>query len=202
MLIDPDTFKNFNIRGVIQVGANTGQELSTFFDVFGAKKVIAFEPLVEILERIPSRPNLIKSSFAIGSCSGVFKLNVATNEGQSSSFLEPKTHLQEHSWVGFNSTRMVEMISLDEWFQKYSCHAEDYNFLSADVQGFELEVFKGATNVLKHIDYIMCEVNCKELYAGCPMVEDLDNYLKGFTRVKTQWFGNHGWGDALYVRSA
>jgi hypothetical protein len=47
----------------------------------------------------------------------------------------------------------------------------------------------------------MTEVNRDEVYKGCPMVEELDDYLKeyGFERVETTWDGVT-WGDAFYVK--
>ena len=52
-----------------------------------------------------------------------------------------------------------------------------YNFMNIDVQGYELEVFKGAFETLKNIDYIISEVNQDEVYEGCPHVSELDKYL-------------------------
>ena len=65
----------------------------------------------------------------------------------------------------------------------------------------EIGVFKGAFETLKNIDYIISEVNCDEVYEGCPHVNELDEYLHnfGFKRIKTDWAGVI-WGDALYVK--
>ena len=51
------------------------------------------------------------------------------------------------------------------------------NFINIDVQGYELEVFKGGTKTLEKVDYIYCEVNRGEVYEGNAMVEDLDEFL-------------------------
>jgi len=76
-------------------------------------------------------------------------------------------------------------------------------FTNIDVQGYELEVFKGGTETLKGIDAIYTEINKAELYEGCALVEDLDAFLKlhGFSRVG-EWcpYEPHNWGDALYTR--
>ena len=48
------------------------------------------------------------------------------------------------------------------------------------MQGYELEVFKGATKTLESIDLILAEINKEEMYKDCARVEDLDNYLQGF----------------------
>jgi hypothetical protein len=76
-----------------------------------------------------------------------------------------------------------------------------YNFLNIDVQGYELEVFKGAFGSLKNIDYIISEVNRDEIYEGCPHIDELDNFLIQFNlqRVETNWAGDT-WGDAFYIK--
>jgi hypothetical protein len=55
--------------------------------------------------------------------------------------------------------------------------------------------------LLSNFKWIYSEVNAQELYKGCVLVNDLDLFLNGFgfKRVETQWCGNTGWGDALYI---
>jgi len=74
--------------------------------------------------------------------------------------------------------------------------------MNIDVQGFELEVLRGAKKTLKNIKWIMTEVNRDEVYENCCMVDEIDNFLLpyGLRRVETDWAGNT-WGDALYVKS-
>ena len=70
-----------------------------------------------------------------------------------------------------------------------------------DVQGYELEVLKGAKKTLESVDYVYCEVNRDEVYENNAYVEELDEFLKEYNmiRVMTSWEGQI-WGDALYVR--
>lgn len=75
----------------------------------------------------------------------------------------------------------------------------DCNLLNLDVQGYELEVLKGAENTLKHIEYIYTEVNEKELYENCVYINELDEFLTDFKRAETE-MTSHGWGDGLYIR--
>jgi hypothetical protein len=75
------------------------------------------------------------------------------------------------------------------------------DYLNIDVQGYELEVLKGIRN-LDEIKYIKTEVNRKELYKNCVLVDDLDRYLAqyNFVRVKTIWWQlTVPWGDAIYI---
>ena len=78
---------------------------------------------------------------------------------------------------------------------------DKYNFISIDVQGYELEVFKGAQNSLRHIDYIVSEINKAELYENCAKVDELVEFLVpyGFELVEENWIGGT-WGDGLFIK--
>ena len=73
--------------------------------------------------------------------------------------------------------------------------------INIDVQGYELEVFKGGEKTLNSIDYIITEVNRDVVYQQNAFVEDIDLFLGkyGFIRCETSWDGNT-WGDALYIK--
>ena len=91
------------------------------------------------------------------------------------------------------------MVRLDDVLE----NKENYNFITIDVQGYELEVFKGGQETLKNIDYIITEVNRDELYENCARVEHLDDFLLqfDFQRVETNWEGET-WGDAFYIKQS
>ena len=93
-----------------------------------------------------------------------------------------------------------EMVKLDDLKEEIA--PEDYNMINIDVQGYELEVFRGAKNTLNNIQYVMTEVNRAELYKNCCMVEELDEFLGkySFERKETTWEGQT-WGDALYIKN-
>ena len=73
--------------------------------------------------------------------------------------------------------------------------------MTLDIQGAELEALTGMGDLLTQVRWIFTEVNRREMYAGIPIVAELDEFLsrKGFRRVVTLW-NPAGWGDALYVR--
>ena len=89
------------------------------------------------------------------------------------------------------------MIKLDDFeFDKTK-----YNFINIDVQGYELEVFKGSKNVLSSIDYIMCEINRDEVYKNCAKINELKEFLSpyGFELVEETWDG-YTWGDGFFIK--
>lgn len=68
-----------------------------------------------------------------------------------------------------------------------------------DIQGAELHALKGMTSILKYFKHIYMEVNTKELYEGCGVLEEVTNFLHvhGFV-MKDINMTPHGWGDALF----
>jgi FkbM family methyltransferase len=185
------------ITGVIQAGAHWGEEVDLLLSVTDGELHL-FEPCEDSYEKLLSKSwdfdRIYTHNFALGaSCTEAY-LNVETkNNGQSNSILKPKQHLLYYPDIEFKDVERALMIMLD------NVALTNCNFLMLDVQGYEHEVLKGATETLKHIDYIYTEVNREELYENCAMVEDLDNYLTDFRRVETKW-KRKGFGDALYIR--
>jgi FkbM family methyltransferase len=53
------------------------------------------------------------------------------------------------------------------------------NFLKLDVQGYELEVLKGAQNILSDISVILTEVNFIDIHKGAPLMDELILFLRG-----------------------
>jgi len=189
-----------NISGVIHIGAHYGEEINSYLNQ-GVKDIVLFEPLLEnfnVIERNVSNldANIIGHQVALGNENRNIQMHLASNNLESSSILKPKLHLIQHGHITFNGTEEVEMKKLDDF------NYQTYNFINMDVQGYELEVLKGATETLKFVDYVYCEVNRDEVYEGNAMIEDIDNFLQQYNmkRVETSWWDDGNWGDALYIK--
>lgn len=192
---------NINIKGIIHIGGHYGQE----YDVYKMFKVpiVFFEPLsnnfYHLYHKIKNDPNAKAFQCALGNENKKILINVETaNNSQSSSILKPKKHLELYPHITFDFTEEVSMFKLDDIELEED---KNYNFLNIDVQGYELEVLKGASDFLKNVDYIMSEVNNEEMYENCAKVEELDNFLSpyNFQRIETNWVGG-AWGDAFYIK--
>lgn len=201
-----DLIKKYNIKikGVIHIGGHFGQELSSY-QKNGIKNIIFFEPVKENFNILRGRINGVAECYnlAVGNKNGKVNMYVdESNEGQSSSVLKPKKHLIQYPEIKFKSSmEAVTMVRLDSFFDNTEHKKSDFNFINIDIQGYELEAFKGATGTLTNIDYIYTEVNRDELYENCVQVDELDIFLLkyGFERVETTWDGQT-WGDALYIK--
>ena len=182
-----------DIRGVIHIGAYNGNEYDVYKNL-GIKDMLFFEPQPDVFNQLIKKVGYAEN-FALGNFSGKAKMHVASN-GQSSTLLEPKEHLKQHPNIKFYREIFVEVRKLDDVLLY---DFKRYNFINIDVEGYELEVFKGATGTLETIDYIYTEVANIELQKGRVLVDELDEFLKDFERVETEWT-DKGWGDALYIR--
>lgn len=205
---------NLNISGVIHIGAHTGEEYVEYLR-FRVPKVIFFEPIPKCYNALcnfiahlnASNPQLVceatTCNYALGNSNTTVDLNISHHRtvdcayGASSSILKPKEHLTQHPDVLFEDSIEVDMHRLDD----LNGSVQTCNFINIDVQGYELEVFKGGVNTLEHIDYVMTEVNSDEVYENCARIEEVDKFLGdfGFRRVET-CMGGGMWGDAFYIK--
>ena len=208
MIIELDRIiKDFtlDIKGVLHIGAHYGQEYLDYAEQ-GIKNMIFFEPVKDnynvLLKRLPKDDNIKTYNLALGNEVGEREMYIEKVKGQSCSLLEPGTHLELHPHIVFTDKEMVSVIKLD----LIPFDRSLYNMINIDVQGFELEVFKGAKKTLKSIDIIYTEVNFEQVYKGCCQIEELDVFLRDFSfeRVFTKDSkvrkDHNTWGDALYLR--
>ena len=192
---------NLKSNCVGHIGAWKAREVKNYKNLFGDIPVVFVEankklkPFID--KNIGNFKNVRCEYVALGAEISKGKLHlheVEENTGQSSSLLEPYLH----PYIG-SETVDVEITTLDILFKN-----DPVDFLSIDVQGYELEVLKGASNTLSSINSIIVEVNRTEQYKNCALVQDIDIYLDkyDFKRVETEWWGDkEDWGDALYIKT-
>lgn len=192
---------NMNINNIIHVGGHHGQEIKLYKDINPQCRIEIFEPhprTYEILKNnIKDFSDVVSHNVALGPEESIMTMYVENaNQGQSNSLLRPKHHTAQYPHIRFNSTIDVPVKTLDSFSLD-----DSFNFISIDVQGFELEVLKGATNTLQHINYLIAEINNTELYENCCMVNELDDFLAHYNlkRVETDWEGGT-WGDGFYIK--
>lgn len=199
-------FDKYKIKctGILHVGSSTAQESETYHEL-GVPEVIWIEAIPSVYEQAKLNVAKYKNNFAINACvsdvDGVNVIfNISNNEKQSSSYLQFGEHLKIHPSVKYVSSIECTTVRLDTLLKYYD--VSSINFLNFDIQGAELDALKGMGDLLEQIDYCYLEVNKKSTYIGCPLVEDIDAFLKDFTRVETSQFVGDCWGDALYIRKS
>jgi len=203
---DMESKHNFkeNVKGVLHIGAHKCEEIRHYLNWgLDNSKIIWVEANPNLVENIlkKNRDINIKNFICCDEDNSLGILHV-TNNGASSSILELGTHANLYKNIKYTHDVKVEKCRLDTMYKKYNISNDFANFLNIDIQGAELLALKGLGDLIYNYDYIYCEVNKNHVYKECALVEDIDEYLKKYNmeRVGTQWAGNEGWGDALYIK--
>jgi FkbM family methyltransferase len=177
-------------RGVVHVGANSGQEAWIY--AMMQKPVLWFEPLPEQFKRlqdtISKYPNQRCICKALSDKGGQHvKFYVTNNDGLSSSMFAP-TKLKD-LWGTIDVSESIDVVTStleDELTQ--SAFGRRFDALVLDVQGAELKVLHGAGASLGQFRWILAELSDVYLYEGACIRNDVELFLKyaGF-RVKQEY---------------
>jgi FkbM family methyltransferase len=196
-----ELFHNYNIkpRTILHVGAHQAEE-SKPYDKFFNVPVIWIEAQPDLCLALRKRLNPLTNTI-IEACvldvdDKIVTFNVSTNS-QSSSILDFGTHSFDYPDVLVTEKLSMKTQKLETILTGY----EIPDFINLDIQGVELKALKSLGNSIGKVSVIYTEVNKKEVYKGCDLIDDIDNFLAnyGFRRISTRWVLGAGWGDALYL---
>ena len=192
---------NIKISGSFHIGAHECEELS-FYHKMGIKNedIIWIDAIhSKVIEAQNRGIQNVYNEIITDKDDQDIVFNISNNF-QSSSVLDFGTHLQEHPGIIYTDKIYGKSITIDTFFERNNKDASIYNFWNFDIQGAELMALKGATQSIKYAKAIYLEVNVKELYKNCGLINEIDNFLLqyNFKRVLTN-ITKHGWGDALYI---
>jgi FkbM family methyltransferase len=165
---------------VLDVGANRGQFTLMVRLLYPTMPIRAYEPLHDAVvefERIHGRKSGIELyELALGDRTGSARLHVS---GQSdSSSLLPIGELQARFFpntteVGIENVKVTTLDSLPVHWQ-----TARRALLKLDVQGFELNVLRGATAALRHCAFVYAECSEVPLYTGQALRMEVEGFLQ------------------------
>lgn len=172
--------EQMRINVIIDVGANVGQFSTYFKEMNYDGYIYSFEPLSDAYKELKKNSKndnkWIIYNCALGSEEKKIEINISKNS-QSSSVLEIN---ESHITGAFDSIYIdkenIQMYRLDKFETELLKNGKNI-FLKIDTQGYELEVLRGCTNILKYIKIIQLEISFKELYQGAPLFDEVINYL-------------------------
>ena len=159
-------FKNLDIESAIDVGSHKGEFIESLLELKKIKKIHAFEPqkiiFKELIIKYKNKKKLYLNNFALGNKKGQVILNI--NKLSSASSI--KSFNKKSLWYKFRNLLVSEKDSvilkknikinkIDNYFRLMNINSID--ILKIDVEGYELEVLKGATKNLSKIKYIIVE---------------------------------------------
>lgn len=196
-----------SIEGAIHIGAHLAEELE-FYTKSGAKKALWIEANNDIFDKLVSRlskDSYIRSTVAKACLSDKDGETVTfhiTNHAQSSSILPLKTHKEHYPDVVEVGTRKMKTETFKTFLSKTEMSLDGYDFLCLDVQGAELKVLKGFSELLSSFKIVCVEVNEEQLYEGNALLHEVDDFFKSNGFERTFLFMTEAkWGEAVYVKS-
>jgi len=199
---NPDRFLA-KVRGVIHIGANTGQERKIYDR--HQLQVLWIEPIPEIFNIFQTNIRQFPKQRAIQRLvtdrdNQTYPFHIANNAGSSSSILALKLHQDIWPQVAYEKTITLQSKTLPSLLAEEQIDIADYDALVLDTQGAELLILKGAVPVLQHFSYIKVEVPDFESYAGCCQLKDLETFLasQGYCEQVRRRFAKHPSGGSYY----
>ena len=195
------TSYNIHPNGALHIGAHDCEELSFYKQLsISSEKVVWIDALPDKVQQAKARgiPNVYHAVVTDQDDQEV--MFHVSNNGQSSSVLEFGTHAQEHPSIVYTHMLRQQSVTIDTFSKRNNIDLSTHDFWNFDIQGAELMALKGAVQSLPYAKALYLEVNVKELYQGCGLMTEIDQFLAPyrFKRVLTN-MTSHGWGDALYV---
>lgn len=176
---------NFNPKEediVIDVGAHIGP-----YTLIASKRV-GLNGKVIAIEADPDNFNILNRNIRLNKLTNVIPLNYAvySKEGKIKLYL-PNSH-EHSSYTKYNTvmsdravgeTKFVEVKAntLDYLLLSNDIKHEDINWIKIDVEGAELEVLKGATNVLSKSKHISLLIEIHNLSTNSNLYESIKELL-------------------------
>lgn len=166
------------IRCIYDIGANVGAWSLLAKAVIPGATVEAFEPLDQHCERFRRELDGVKGvrlhTVALGPQNTTAKLRV-TNHSDSSSLLSLTN--AGHTGLGVQEVEQVPALvrRLDDYRVESGLPLPD--LIKLDVQGYEIEVLKGAPECLCSVKAVIAEVSFIEYYQGQCLFHDVVGYM-------------------------
>jgi FkbM family methyltransferase len=165
---------------VLEVGSNRGRFVQQLRSAGYRGRIVSFEPLSKAFAQLEtasaSDPAWECIRLALGSKAGTATINVSRNSLSSSLLDMNRRHENAAPGSGFVGTESCAISTLDS-LRDQVLQADDRVYLKLDVQGFELEVLKGAVATLEQVVAVDVELSLVPLYDGSPGVDDVLRYL-------------------------
>jgi FkbM family methyltransferase len=187
---------------VIDGGANIGQFARAMVETFTSTHVHSFEPVPDVARtfraNLGDHRRVTLHEAALGSTEGVIpffrhEYTLASSALESISGSERMQRIE------------VPVVRLDLALDDVDIPSS--TLLKLDLQGFELEALRGATDTLQRVGYVLLEVGLRPSYVGEPLFDQLYDLLRsaglhflGPVDVLTNHSGEAVQMDALFGR--
>ncbi len=159
--------QSFTPKVIFDIGGARGEWARMAREIFPAAHIRSFEPNAR------ERENLEKTKAEIGNFE--YKLCFLGPKRDTIRYADENTQTSLLSDTREKGSNTAEMFVLDELIASGELPTPD--FMKLDVQGFELEVLKGAENALKKGPALLLEVSFIDFLPHMPLVEDVMKFM-------------------------
>ena len=203
--------KEFNRQAqiIFDLGANRGDTVAKYLELFPLAKIYAFEPFPDnfkvLKERFKNNSQVSCHQIAISDSAAVKQFYVNKNVDTNSLLKPIRTGLSSDVQVENKRQITVETITLDQFCESQEISTID--ILKMDIQGGELAALRGAENLLmnNHIRLIYSETYFIPQYEDQPLFHDISKYVFKYNYILKDIFspiygkGKLSWGDVIFV---
>ncbi|MEM6325765.1 MAG: FkbM family methyltransferase [Bacteroidota bacterium] len=164
---------------IVDGGANVGQFARAMAETFPDARVVSFEPLPDVAASFrshfasTSRVRLVEAALGAEAGTLAFHRNPYSLASSALPVAEDDDLVVPHS-----ETVSVPVTTLD-----LALHDEmitPSTLLKLDLQGFELEALRGASETLRQVGTVLLEIALRPSYSGEPSFEALLDHLRPF----------------------
>ena len=211
---------------ILEIGAVPlgGQEEPFYrlLDIFPKSQIVAFEVDKDLCEQLneKTKPGITYYPVALGRTEKKAPFYI-TNNPICCSLYKPNEKLislyNNMEVAMLKAVDSIETVSLDYFMKEKGIEAAD--FIKIDIQGAELDVFKGGTQTLKEVVAIVSEVEFIPHYIDQPLFGDVCTFLAQKELMFHKFLGmagrtlkpivlnnnintpsQHMWSDAVFIK--
>lgn len=197
------------VQTIVDAGANIGHTAEHLLKTFPAAQVHAFEPFADsfaqMQHRIGSNPRAKLQAVGLAATPGTAKLHVNKSAATNSLLTTTSLGVSSDDACATIGEVDITLTTLDSYAAGNNLKTID--ILKMDVQGYELEVLKGAAQLLENggIGMIYTECYFQPQYEQQPLYHDMAAFLYARGFVLEDWYNPYYskntllWCDALFV---
>lgn len=187
------------VKEVFDVGASVGSMTKLFLEIFPNSSVHAFEPYSVSFNRLSesffNKPRAILNNFALSNENGEATMYIQDDPGYNS--LNTDNNKPSEKSNGYSE--IIQVKTIDSYCIQNNVNAID--FLKIDAEGFDLNVLKGAEQMLNSgkIKYIFVECTFDKSNRQNTLFDDIRDFLSGFNFKLRAIYEQSNFGEKPYL---